>query len=431
MTPNAAEPVAPPADRPPPGPGYYLRRGLKTLASLQLTVVLFALSIGLIFFGTVAQMDYGIWTVVDRYFWSWAVWVPFDLFAKIGIVFFGLPPDTHWGGSFPYPAGKLLGGAMLLNLLAAHLVRFRLTWKRTGILLIHSGLILLFVGEFITREYAVEQRMTIEEGETVNYTEDSRNFELAFIDHSDPAADHVVAIPSKRLRRAEGRITHPDLPVDVQVDRYMVNSTLARPTADRPNPATGGHAVSPGEEVVAVEQPEVSGVDPQQRMDVPSAYVTFYEKDTDKKLATYLVSLRLKDDTLSVGDKKYDLSFRFARYYKPYALKLLEFHHDLYVGTNKPRNFSSKVDVIEERPGGAPEVVMSGVVISMNNPLRYHGETFYQADWNKVTEKGTVLQVVRNPGWLIPYISCVVVTLGLVLHFGIYLTQFLVRRAAA
>ena len=75
MTPNAAEPVAPPADRPPPGPGYYLRRGLKTLASLQLTVVLFALSIGLIFFGTVAQMDYGIWTVVDRYFWSWAVWV--------------------------------------------------------------------------------------------------------------------------------------------------------------------------------------------------------------------------------------------------------------------------------------------------------------------------------------------------------------------
>ena len=87
--------------------------------------------------------------------------------------------------------------------------------------------------------------------------------------------------------------------------------------------------------------------------------------------------------------------------------------------------------MIEERPGGAPEVVMSGVVISMNNPLRYHGETFYQADWNKVTEKGTVLQVVRNPGWLIPYISCVVVTLGLVLHFGIYLTQFLVRRAAA
>jgi hypothetical protein len=423
MNPNTAAPAA----RPQPGPGYYVRKGIKAIASLQLTVVLFALSIGLIFFGTVAQMDYGIWTVVDKYFWSWAVWVPLDLFAKVGVVFFGLPPDTHWGVSFPYPAGKLLGGAMLLNLLAAHLVRFRITWKRSGVLLIHGGLILLFVGEFITREYAVEQRMTIEEGETVNFTEDSRNFELAFIDRSDPVADQVTAIPSRRLRRADGRITHPDLPVDVEVVKYMVNSALAKPGPDRPNPATAGHAVFPGQERVAVEQSEVSGVDPNQRMDIPSAYVTLYEKGTDKALGTYLVSLWLKDDSVTVGGKAYDLSFRFARYYKPYALKLLEFRHDKYVGTNKPRNFSSKVRVTdEEQPGFEREVV-----ISMNNPLRYRGETFYQADWNKATEKGTVLQVVKNPGWLIPYVSCVVVTLGLVVHFGIYLSQFLLRRAAA
>src|SRR4051812_46733717 len=64
-----------------------LRKGLKALASLQLTVVLFAFSILLVFFGTVAQMDFGIWTVVDKYFWSWYVLVPFDLFHKMGQVF--------------------------------------------------------------------------------------------------------------------------------------------------------------------------------------------------------------------------------------------------------------------------------------------------------------------------------------------------------
>ena len=169
MKPVTAEPVAPPD----PGLWHYVKLVLKPIASLQLTVVLFTLAIGLIFFGTVAQMDYGIWTVVDKYFWSWGVLVPFDLFAKIGIVFFDLPKDTHWSGAFPFPGGKLLGLAMLINLLAAHLVRFKISWKRSGILLIHGGLILLFVGEFITREYAVEQRMMIDEGSSTNFTEDS------------------------------------------------------------------------------------------------------------------------------------------------------------------------------------------------------------------------------------------------------------------
>jgi hypothetical protein len=69
-------------------------------------------------------------------------------------------------------------------------------------------------------------------------------------------------------------------------------------------------------------------------------------------------------------------------------------------------------------------------LIKMNDPLRYAGETFYQADFDKNTEKGTVLQVVRNPGWLIPYVSCFLVTLGLVIHFGLNLTTFLRRRGA-
>src|SRR5262245_55551479 len=103
MTPDTAEPAAAPAARPGPGPWDLVRKVLKPLASLQLTVVLFALSVALIFFGTVAQMDYGIWTVVDKYFWSWVVMVPLDLFAKIGIVFFDLPRDTHWGVTFPFP----------------------------------------------------------------------------------------------------------------------------------------------------------------------------------------------------------------------------------------------------------------------------------------------------------------------------------------
>ena len=53
----------------------------------------------------------------------------------------------------------------------------------------------------------------------------------------------------------------------------------------------------------------------------------------------------------------------------------------------------------------------------MNKPLRYNGETFYQAGFGEDNDqrerKITILQVVHNPSWLTPYFSCVLVALGI------------------
>ena len=73
----------------------------------------------------------------------------------------------------------------------------------------------------------------------------------------------------------------------------------------------------------------------------------------------------------------------------------------------------------------------------MNNPLRYvtkdeswfSGETFYQAGFFQ-DDSGTVLQVVKNPSWLLPYIACFMVSVGMAVHFGIHLFGFLRRRMA-
>src|SRR5262245_31759163 len=93
-------------------------QALHLLASLRLTVVLFALSLVLVFVGTLAQMDAGIQTVVKQYFRSFFVWVPFQLFVRLGQVFLGLPSDMRVPGGFPFPAGWTLGGLLLVNLLA-------------------------------------------------------------------------------------------------------------------------------------------------------------------------------------------------------------------------------------------------------------------------------------------------------------------------
>src|SRR5215212_6513783 len=129
--------------------------GLRALASLRLTVVLLALSVLLVFFGTLAQMNNGIWTVVDKYFWSEFVWVDFQLLVQFAQVFFGVSKEAHVSGAFPFIGGRLLGFIMMANLLAAHAMRFKLTWKRAGIWVLHAGVVLLFIGEIGTRGWQV------------------------------------------------------------------------------------------------------------------------------------------------------------------------------------------------------------------------------------------------------------------------------------
>ncbi len=419
-TPPAAGPTLAPArsvDRLAP-----LKKALKPLASLRLTVVLFALSMFLVFCGTLAQMDNGLWAILSGYFRAFLAWIPFQAFVRFGQVFFGFPKTWYVPGSFPYPGGYILGGALLLNLIAAHLVRFRLSWKRSGILLTHSGIILLLLGELVTGLFAVEGTMTIETGDACNFVEHGDKVELAVIDSSDPWGDHVVVVPGSFLQKG-GLIQNEQLPFDVEVVRWMVNSSEPRDLKPgEETPATRGAGL---ESIVTPEKPG-AGTDSEQRRDAAAAYVAFKNKDNGESLGTYLVSVwwPTLEQPVKLDGKEYKVALRFQREYKPYTLALEEFHHDLYPGTNTPKNFSSKVHLIDPEQKEDREVL-----IYMNNPLRYAGSTFYQSSYLR-GDKGTVLQVVTNPGWLMPYISCTLVCLGMVIHFGIHLLSFLQRRAA-
>src|SRR5690606_20517261 len=194
----------------------------------------------------------------------------------------------------------------------------------------------------------------------------------------------------------------------VRVEDWAANSRLRR--TDAPTPATRGIGTG-----VAVERlPRVSGAEVG-RVDAPSAHVTLL--DGEDVLGTWLVSVNLAaPQRVEIGGRAYEIGLRFRRTYKPYTLHLIEFRHDRFVGTEVPRNFSSRVRLVDPSRGVDREAL-----IWMNNPLRYAGETFYQASY-KPDDSGTVLQVVRNPGWLMPYVACAMVGGGLLLHFGMSLT---------
>jgi hypothetical protein len=417
-----------PADKLMPSPARtIINKILTPLASLRLTVVMFVLAIALVFLGTLAQVDEGIFTVLTKYFRTGIAWIPFQALVRFGQVFLGVSPKAQVSGSFPFPGGWLIGGILLVNLLAAHAVRFKLTWKRSGILMIHSGLVLMMLGELVTGLFAIEGRMPIPENWTINFVEDHRANELAIIKHLDSKTDDVVVIPGSILQK-KSRIENADLPFDVEVLQYMPNSSLKTEVpSDVQNPANAGLGVNQ----VAVEKLEASGTEPDQPVDMASAYITLLKKGTNQSLGTYLVSNwwavwwapgmeRLQQ--VNLDGTNYDLVLRPKRTYKPYSVHLLEFRHDRYTGTDTPKNFSSQVELIDPTKNTNEEHL-----IYMNHPLRHVGDTFYQSSFIG-NDQGTILQVVRNPGWLLPYISCILVAVGMLVHFGLHLTKFLERR---
>jgi hypothetical protein len=161
------------------------------------------------------------------------------------------------------------------------------------------------------------------------------------------------------------------------------------------------------------------------RRDMPSAIV---EISTPRgSLGSFLVSAFLsRPQEFTHDGRHYHLELRPQRFYKPFSLHLVEFRFDRYPGTEIPKNFSSRVRVQRPDTGEDREVL-----IYMNSPLRYEGETFYQADWDKEDEKGTILQVVHNPSWLTPYFACVLVAAGMLYQFLSHLIRFATKRRTA
>ena len=370
-----------------------LDRLYRILTSLKLTVALLALGLVLVFWGTLAQVHLGLYKAQNNFFRSFFIYYPN---TRIPI----------------FPGGYFIGWLLLINLFCAHFKYYQPGKRKLGIVLIHLGVVLLLVGQLLTDVFSTESTMHLRNGDTKNYSEASRYFELAIVDTTDPDSDKVVAISDKRLQR-DGDITHPELPFAVRVKTYYPNSSLTQQT-------TPGHdEIAPG--IWWRELPHET--DPDKR-DMPSAAVELIP--LQGSLGMYLVSAYLtQPQEVSVNGRQYQLSLRPVRFYKPFQIHLVEFTHDKYPGTDIPKNFSSRIRVQRPDTGENREVL-----IYMNNPLRYAGATYYQASFD-TDDQGTILQVVHNPSWLTPYFSCVIVGAGLAVQFTTHLVEFVRKRKAA
>jgi ABC-type transport system involved in cytochrome c biogenesis permease subunit len=320
-------------------------------------------------------------------------------------------------------------GAGLIMLVGCNLIFD----KQGGNMLLHIGVALMMVGQFAFGDRQTEQRLNLVEGQATNTFVNMDSIEMAFI-KTESDQERVTAIPGDLLAAAaESKTVIRDeaLPVDVRVLAFFGNSKL--------NDVQAGNLADTGLglRIQAFEIPKSGGTE--STVNIASAYVELLDKTSGASLGKHLISQHLSDrsmlavgqdakdlfDPLTIGDQTYQLGLKFDREVKPYWVQLRDVQQITYSGTTTPRDYSSFLTIVEPATGEERRER-----VWMNNPLRFQGETFYQSNYERLPsgQEFTSLQVVRNSGWLIPYVACSITGIGLLAHFLGTLSRFLRRR---
>jgi len=365
-----------------------VRRAVAILSSLRLGFVLL-LFLGLLtWLGTLEQAEHGLYAVQKKYFES------FFLVHRAGPV------------PIPLPGANLVLWILFANLVTGGIVRLRRTRSRAGILLTHVGVALLLVAGFTKMYFSEEGHVTLFEGQRAEHFQSYHRWEIAVTRALGDGKLQEYRAPHEDLARGV-TLRAADLPFDLRIDRYHENCRPERR----------------GERLGLRAEPRLA----RNEANAAGAVVTLVDKREGTRREGVLWGRDRAPWTVRYGGEDWAIDLRRERYPLGFALELDEFTKEDHPGTGMPRWFSSDVRVHDDA-GARP------VRISMNEPLRDRGLVLYQASWGPQDAPPgaplfSTLAVVRNPADQWPLVACVVIALGLLLHFGRGLLRFL-RTAA-
>ena len=367
-----------------------LRAIVVALSSPKWALVVLSGWFVLVFLGTLQQATYGIYATQQRFFHAMLVlWEPVP------------------GVAVPvFPGGYLLGLALVICLVSTIIVHRLYETKKWWLLLIHLGVISLMVGGGITHHLGIEGQMALQEASTRWSYDHPYDIELVFFSKETPSK--TWSISGKRLQD-NATIADHRFPFSVHIKKIFQHANLYR--LDR----------SPSSSVLS-DLPLVTkgvgmkiGVEPRKpviRDDVVNLTTAYVElkHGNGVSMGTWLVSRAFGMTQLVDVGGGYDVMMRAKRFHLPFSITLNDFQHVRYPGTDIPKHFSSLVHLHDPHYHESRDVL-----IKMNHPLRYRGYTFYQASFGE-DDQLSVLQVVQNPSWFFPYLSCLLLLVGLVGH---------------
>lgn len=355
---------------------------MKLFANIKLTVFcLFWLGV-LTFWGTVYQVDNGIYQAQHRFFDSLIFFGPFFI---------------------PLPGGMLTMGLLFLNLIASFFVHYQAGWKMPGLMLTHLGLLLLLLGGLFTRLTGIEAQMSLLPGEGSNLAEDLREWEFALTDEISTVRQ-VRAIDFRDLEEGM-RFALDDSGLRFVVEALHPNSRAMQVRDDlraenSPVNASGISFVQP--ERLAKEPPE----------NRPALLVRIEGAKEPMRALFWGGEIRFLPIELPDGGVRF-LRLRRKQHALPLFMELVEFNRTYYPGSQIPKDYRSLINV------HLGEDLERNAVIKMNEPFRHQGWTFYQQSFAVMDDETemSVFAVTRNYGRLIPYWGTGITSLGLAMHF--------------
>ena len=377
------------------------------LASVGLSVFLLSVLLYLTWRGTIYQKDFGLKRAQEIYFDSWFL---IDDLSN-------LPWGIGDGIKIPMPGAYAVLAVFFVNLVWGGIVRLRKRSATIGVLITHVGIIVLLVASFVKFHYSYEGYLRLSEGKSASDFVSFHDWEIAIGEDQKNGKTTEWIIPEEHLlgvRAVDTAIFEaPDLPFTLSVSNFLENCDI---TPEAPMVKTQDRAV---DGFVLKKLPWNAEAE----VNIAGCVATLTPKDGSAATSTLLYGYDFGSQLgYSVGDRRFSIELRRVRFPLPFAVQLDKLHQSTHPGVMIARDYSSDVTRIE---GGSTKSLR----ISMNEPMRHGGYIFFQSKVSAPDRQSdgrwySIFQVVNNPSDQWPLISCIIIAIGLVIHFGSKLTVF-------
>lgn len=378
-------------------------------ASFGLAIVVLAFLLLITLLGTLEQREYGLMDSQRKYFES--IIVPS---VDLGCCLRAFQFDTgDIKVPIPLPGGLLLMGVLFINMACGAVIRIRKGMRTIGVLIAHVAILFMLAAGFVSFVYKTEGAMPLFEGQTSDQYQSfhQRIVEIRRFDATGKGDPKALVIPMKHftdLAPGKARTFHAaELPFELILTGYCRNSRPEQ--AGNASDAIEGYRLQ-DLKVDATDERNLAGIRATVKLkDGGEQHGLLWEGMTDPW-------------TIKTGDSAYTLSLTRMKWKLPFAIRLTDFQRELHPGTMKAKKYTSHVVKLKD---GKEEPK----VITMNVPLRDQGYVAYQASFSMGDNvEQSVFTIAKNPSDQWPKWSCIMVAIGLLIHFIIHLGHFL-RRA--
>jgi len=368
---------------------------MKIFGSYGLACMLLLCLFALTLFGTLFQINHGLYEAKETFFNSWFL--------------------TTQGGLPLFPGGVLVMSLLTVNLILGGLVRIKWQMRNLGVLIIHFGIIVMLLSSLVKLTNSNEGQLRLYIGQEskeyvssdlwqVSIWELGKGVEIPQWVLDDALFTDLQGDASRNFHAA-------NLPFTLNLSTFLPNCEVLPkgPMWEAAGEVIDGYGFFP--RPLAKENGEnVAGI---------HATLTLADGSSQKGL---LWSPAKGPWKVHAEGRDFVIDLRRATYPMPFSIRLDKFTKEEYPGMSMAKAYRSNVTRTDSRGSHS-------ILIEMNEPLRDQGLVLFQSGYG--TDAGgeySWFSVTDNPSDKWPEYSLWVITLGLLLTFGKHLFKFVKRQ---